>query len=47
LALDPVVRDFNNPADPSNSVRSSLGRFRRIQPFGIGYGLDDAPEEAF
>jgi hypothetical protein len=25
LALDPIVGDFDNPADVSNSVRNSLG----------------------
>jgi hypothetical protein len=33
LALDPVVSDLDNPAD------RRLGRLRRIQPLGVGYGL--------
>ena len=42
LALDPGVSDFDNPADASNSVRSSLAGLRRIQPLGVGYGLDES-----
>jgi hypothetical protein len=30
LALDPVIRDLDNPAD------RSLGRLRGIQPLGVG-----------
>jgi hypothetical protein len=42
LTLDPVISDLDNLTDASNSVRSSLGRLRRIQPLGIGYGLDES-----
>jgi len=42
LALDPVVSDLENLADASNSVPSSLGRLRRVQTLGVGYGLDES-----
>jgi hypothetical protein len=35
LALDPVVSNLDKPAD------GRLGRLRREQPFGVGYGLDE------
>jgi len=35
LALDPVVRDLDNPAD------RSLGRLQRIQPLEVSYDLDE------
>ena len=35
MALDPVVRDLDNPAD------RSLGRLQRIQPLEVSYDLDE------
>ena len=35
-ALDPFASDLDNFADRRR------GRLRRIQPFGVGYGLDES-----